>query len=812
MNVEIPSIQQMDFITKLSFFQNPEHLMVAIQDLATGAVSENTIAYLQLINYWVTSKWAQINESDVVRQLHVLLFQTIIPFFSNYPPEVQNHVSASQASFFINLHQSMVDLFAWIFNQNSDLLILFIKHLSKRLNSYIPTQIDQLRNLIEIINQTGIAGQIGQYALSIYSSNPEGCFTITDSIAPWANPKWIMEDSNYAIINNWLESPPTFNHALFLYQYAVAHTAPESRCEIFMKLIPLERLNEVMHGINNESCVQQSCEFLYYVYKLLTPEEGAQIIQFASSLIAEFTCTAHIILKIFQITPTPVFPPLEMIGFCWNAICQYTTIIDVQHLPSFMAVEELSGTLIVAAINEDKESCMGLIMQMFVDIDATEDPQRFLAQTSLYRLLRNCGVRVPEEKEIVNGFMAICEIEPEIIASNASATCALLNLFKLAITNGLAFAQHRNKLVMTFLKFVIASGADAETMAKFEQLLPSFLSNYGAHFEWSEDVLEALVTTESIKRAEAAGIAINAMQDPEMKDSCASGAIEILQSNIDISNPVPGVTALLEFCVATGGIDAEDIVAISLPLTADDSIHALVIKAQRRDPEFPNLLASHVGSISGPLSLATVMASIPPIKQKWQGDGFKEYMQGFFEGVMPMATAVMEFFMVGYYGPEEAEELIRSMDNAIGSTMSYLSEELVNAIIDWIIPLMMSAIDYPGLFAVMRRTLENLVMHSKQYLNALVNVSFLSILGSSFDPSVPAMRGLVSDAIVGLRKMRRYAQDLPTFINDAVMSIGFTQEEAARLNEIVNMRPSKALDDKLTQLLQLVWKHSFRNY
>ena len=100
---DLPSIEQMDFITKLSFFQNPEHILLAINELSTGNVNENTLSMFLLINYWCTTKWSQIMESDLVSQLHVLLFQTILPFFSKYPPEIQNQVSSTQTSFFINL-------------------------------------------------------------------------------------------------------------------------------------------------------------------------------------------------------------------------------------------------------------------------------------------------------------------------------------------------------------------------------------------------------------------------------------------------------------------------------------------------------------------------------------------------------------------------------------------------------------------------------------------------------------------------------------------------------------------------------------
>ncbi|EAX94566.1 hypothetical protein TVAG_029590 [Trichomonas vaginalis G3] len=173
----------------------------------------------------------------------------------------------------------------------------------------------------------------------------------------------------------------------------------------------------------------------------------------------------------------------------------------------------------------------------------------------------------------------------------------------------------------------------------------------------------------------------------------------------------------------------------------------------------------------------------------------------------------MEFFMAGFYEYNIAEELIKSLDTAVGCTTSLLPEEVITGIIDWLCPMIVSSIDYPSLFSVMRRTLENLVRHSKQYLNELVNVSFLSILGNNFDPNLSNNRALVSDAIMGIRLLRRYAPDhLMSAINDAVAAIGFTTEESTRFNEITNMRPSKATDEKLTQLLQQVWKHSFRTY
>ncbi|EAX94565.1 hypothetical protein TVAG_029580 [Trichomonas vaginalis G3] len=288
-----------------------------------------------------------------------------------------------------------------------------------------------------------------------------------------------------------------------------------------------------------------------------------------------------------------------------------------------MTVEELAGNLIVQAINEDRESCMSLIMSFFGQISAVNDPQRFLAQTSLYRVLRSGGVRVAEEKEIIYKFIEICQVEPDIIATSTSATCALLNLLKLSVSNGLAFKPYQTQLTTTFLRFVIESECNQQTLSKFEEILPNFISQYESSFDWTDEIIGALSMSDSIKRAEAAGIAISLIG--QNKESCLSTSIEILQSNIDINNPVPGVTSLLKFCCSSGCSCVDEIVSISLPLISDDLIHSLIIECTKKSDDFPNLLLEHIQTISGPLSLAASLNTIPSIKQKWNGDGLNGF-------------------------------------------------------------------------------------------------------------------------------------------------------------------------------------------
>ena len=809
------NLDEIDFESKMTFFQNPDNLGICISELSTNEPNLNTIFFLKVVHFWLEQKWAEI-EAAFTPHLQSLLFQTLTEKYSSFTPEMQIFISQAQSSFYIKICQALPDFWDWLLQHPPNLVSNFIIFYSQNLRNLSPLYLDLSTSIKDSFNVSGVAANVGGYALSLFQSSPEYCFAITDSIAPLTEPSWIVNPTNLQIIQSWLQNPEFFRHALILFESAIQHTEMANRNNLFNQLLGIENLNNALHALEDSRCTVQAADFMYNLYNLINSEERLPIIECAKVLITDFPLAAYRLLRILAADPLATGEPEAAFTTAWVALLGMAHVLEIEHLDYFFEGEKYVGAIFIAVYDSDKEKTTAMLNEIFSEIDPLNNPQQTLAQISLLRQGRHRGVKFQNESQICSSFVELCNAEPSAIAESATATCALINLFKYAESNQMHFSQHREILVTTFIRFIIESGAPEQILRPFEEFFPTFLKSYAGYFQWTPEILLALIDGLNPLHVQAAAIALMKIQktmEEQAADELKLGIFSEIEGVIDESDPIPGIIALLTFTYFSNGIAAEQALQIAMQFSENDDVQKLVISCLRFASEniFEDIHSRAV-DITGPKTTTACFEAIQyVVKNKTSygvsNDDLSSFLVTTLGVLLTQAQDIVTMSLAGFFSDDIVIDLMKAIELAFGASFSYLPPEFVAETASWILPQVVSSFHRPEVYATMRKTAETLVFKAKEFSGPFMNASFVFLLCPSFDPHSQFFIEIIDDALDGVRKCKnRSVEQFHTEVAEAAQALGLTQEETQELVEICGLRSKQALDRAQT-LFQEYWKH-----
>ena len=818
MSVELSEVKldEIDFQTQLAFFDDLEHLNLSISDLSKVQPNQNTSFLLHSLSFWCDNRWDELVEASLPPVIQGLLFQIIPENYAKYSPEMQGSIGAAQASMFIR-NQEIPDFWEWLLAQQKPLIVNFLVNFSNKLIVEAPNNLEAITALKNGLNESGVAAHLGAFALSLATEDPTTMFSITDSLASWSEPSWILNEANMQVIVSWLSNAFTFQHALLLIQSAISHSELENRNSIFTQVLGVEGLDSIMRGLGFEPCTFAAADFMYNIFNLLSPEERAPIYEWAKAIVLEYPHATHKILRIIAIDPLSHDTPENAFAVAWNAFLGMAASLTIDSLGAFFEGETLVGKIVFTTYDADKEKFNALTTEAFSSIDPLSNPQRTLCQISLLRLLRHGGIKWKPEDEVCSSFVELCNAEPTAIAESPAATCALINLFKYAYTNQKPFNPHRETLMTSFIRFILESGAPEASLEPFEAFLPEFLGSYATAFQWSTEALAALIDGLDPIRIKAAGIAIAKYESvigESNADEMKSELLQAINESIEETDPVPGLIGLLNFSVACNGFGAAEVLEPSMAFTEVDELCYLIIELFRYSSEniFEDLRARY-GEINGTKTLAACFNCLTWIAKNRANlappnEEIDAFLAESFSELIPLAHNILSMAIEGIVSEEDSISLIKEISSLIGSSYTFLPAELISGIAEWIIPLVISSSNRPNLFSAIRSTAETIVFCAKEYVPAFIRVSFAFALSPSFDPNSVFYRVLINDALYGIRKNKiKDAEAFHAALNEACSLIGFLPEEAEEMAEIFTMRINPA-SDRACVLFREFKKHS----
>ena len=818
MSLDIGStnLDEIDFVSKMTFFQNPDYLGICISELSSNEPNNNTIFLLKVVTYWIDQKWPEI-EGAFSSHLHTLLFQVLPEKYATFNSDMQKCFAQAQSSLYIKIWQAMPDFWEWLLAQPPNLVSNFIIFYSKNLLNLSPLYLDVSTALKDSFNVSGVSVNIGNFALSLFATNPQLCFDITDSIAPITEPSWIVAPNNLQIIHSWLQNPEQLRHALILIESAIQHTEMANRNSLFEQLLGIENLNGALHALHDVNCIVQAANFMYNLYNLINQEERAPIIECAKGLITDFPITAYRLLRILAADPLTTGEPEAAFSTAWVSLLGMAHFLEIEHIDNFFEGEKYVGAIFIAVYDSDKEKMTALINEIFSEIDPINNPQQTLAQISLLRQGRHRGVKFPNENQICASFVELCSADPSAIAGSTAATCALLNLFKYAESNQMHFSRHRETLVSTYISFILESGATPEILRPFEEFLPTFLQSYGAFFQWTPEILLAIIEGLNPLHVQAAAVALLKYQK-NLEEAAANelklGIFSEIEGVIDESDPIPGVIALLTFTLYSNGIGAEQAIQIALQFSEVDEVERLVVLCLRFASEniFDDVHSRAV-NVTGPKTTIACFEAIQYIvKNKTKYSVTNEDLSSFLVAalgeLLSQAQDIVTMSLADFFDDTIVIDLMRAIELAFGASFSYLPPEFVSETASWILPHVVSEFHRPLVFAAMRKTAETLVFKAKEFSGPFMHASFVFILCPLFDPHSQMFMEIIDDALDGVRKCKnRVIEQFHAEVAEAAQALGLTQEETQELVEICGLRSKQALE-RAQILFQEYWKHS----